>query len=149
MGVPDPVRDPQFYDGVIVRRLVAFLIDAMITLALVFVVIFFGFLFTVVTAGFGGPLSFLATVATGFTYRWLMLSQRSATLGMVLTGIEVRDAEGSRLNSAMAFLHTAAYHVTVMFPPLAIVGWILMVMSPYGRALHDLPLGTVVINRPE
>ena len=38
-GLPDPVRDAQFYEGVPMRRLVAFLIDLAIILAIDVVVI--------------------------------------------------------------------------------------------------------------
>ncbi len=77
-----------------------------------------------------------------------MVAQRSATLGMILTGIEIRDGDGTRCSPGMAFLHTAGFYVTFYFFPLLIIGWILMATSPYRRALHDTVLGTVVINRP-
>jgi uncharacterized RDD family membrane protein YckC len=148
MGVPDPVIDGQFYDGVPMRRLVAFCIDLVVILGLWCVVLVVGLLISILTLGLGTPLAAAVFAATGFIYRWVMLIERSATLGMILTGIEVRDATGERLNPIVAFLHVAGFYVSVFATPLLVIGWFLMATSPYRRLLHDLFLGTVVINRP-
>lgn len=148
MSIPDPQTDPQFYEGVPMRRLVAFVIDSVVIAGIWVLVIFLGFLFAVMTAGLGAPLAVLVFSLSGFVYRWLMVAQRSATLGMMLTGIEIRDAFGRPLNPGTGFFHTFAYYVTVLFLPLAIIGWILMASSPHRRALHDTITGAVVINRP-
>ncbi len=149
MGVPDPEHDGQFYAGVPLRRLVAFAIDTVVILAVWFVAVFVGFLFTILTAGAGTPIAFILFIGSGFFYRWLMLRSRSATVGMMVMGIEVRDHEGEQMTDATAALHTAGYYVTLMFPPLMLVGWILMATSPHRRTMHDTFMGAVVINRPE
>lgn len=148
MGIPDPRTDPQFYDGIVMRRLMAFLVDTVIIFLLWFVVIVLGFLFTVLTVGLGAPLAMLFFSMSGFLYRWLLLSQRSATLGMMMTGIEVRDARGEQVSPGMAFFHTVAFYMTILMLPLAIIGWLLMASSPHRRTLHDTITGAVVINRP-
>jgi uncharacterized RDD family membrane protein YckC len=148
MGVPDPVHDSQFYDGVPMRRFVAFCIDLVVIALLWCVVLAVGLLISVLTLGLGTPLAVAVFAATGFLYRWAMLAERSATLGMILTGIEVRDAVGGRVNPIVAFLHVAGFYVSVFVTPLLVIGWFLMAVSPYRRLLHDLVLGTVVVNRP-
>ncbi len=149
MGVPDPVRDSQFYEGVPVRRLIAFCIDLLVIIALWCVVLVVGLIISVLTLGLGTPLAAAVFAATGFLYRWVMLAERSATVGMVVTGIEVRNAAGDRLNPVVAFLHVAGFYTSVFITPLLVIGWFLMASSPYRRLLHDLFLGTVVINRPD
>ncbi len=148
MGVPDPVRDSQFYEGVPMRRLVAFCIDVFVVLALWCIVLIFGLLISVLTLGLAAPLAVAVFAAADFLYRWAMLAERSATVGMLVTGIEVRDATGDRLNPVMAFLHVAGFYVSVFVTPLIVIGWLLMASSPLRRLLHDLVIGTVVINRP-
>lgn len=148
MSIPDPLTDPQFYDGVPMRRLFAFVIDSVIITGIWFLVIFLGFLFAFMTAGLGAPLAMLLFSLSGFVYRWLLVAQRSATLGMMVTGIEIRDVFGRRLTHGTGFFHTFAYYVTTLFLPLAIIGWILMASSPHRRTLHDTITGSVVINRP-
>jgi uncharacterized RDD family membrane protein YckC len=148
MGAPDPVSDSQFYDGVPMRRLVAFCIDLLVILALWCVVLIVGLVISLLTLGLATPLAVAVFGATGFIYRWVMLAERSATIGMIATGIEVRDAAGDRLNPVIAFLHVAGFYVSVFVTPLLVIGWFVMAASPYRRLLHDLALGTVVINRP-
>lgn len=148
MGVPDPHRDEQFYQGVPMRRLVAFGIDFIVILFLMLGVVVVGAVLTLGTLFLAGPIAMVIFSATGFIYRWIMLAQRSATLGMLVTGIEVRDAEGDQMSELTAFIHTAGFYVTFFFLPLLFIGWFLMFTSPYRRAMHDLILGTVVINRP-
>ena len=148
MSVPDPHRDPQFYQGVPLRRLVAFLIDLIIVLLLLLSLVFVGGALSFGAIVFAGPLVGVIFGATGFLYRWIMLAERSATVGMMLTGIEVRDGNGDPMIRSTAFLHTAGYYVTFVFPPLLFIGWFLMFTSPHRRAMHDLPLGSVVINKP-
>ena len=148
MDLPDPVRDRQFYDGVPVRRLVAFCIDLLVIVALWCVVLVVGVLISILTLGVGTPLALAVIAATDFLYRWVMLAERSATFGMILTGIEVRDAAGDRLNPMMAFLHVAGFYFSVFVTPLLVIGWFLMATSPYRRLLHDLFIGTAAINRP-
>ena len=148
MGVPDPVRDIQFYDGVPVRRLVAFCIDLLVVAGLWSVVLIVGLLISVLTLGLAAPLALAVFGAADFVYRWAMLAERSATVGMMLTGIEVRDAAGDRPNPILAFLHVAGFYVSVFVTPLLVIGWLLMAASPRRRMLHDVALGAVVINRP-
>ncbi|MFK7943333.1 MAG: RDD family protein [Paracoccaceae bacterium] len=146
MSIPDPHRDPQFYQGVPLRRFVAFWIDTIAILLLWFVG---AVLLAAVTLGLATPLFPVLFVGTAFAYRWLLLSRISATLGMQLTGIEVRDNQGERMTPTVAALHTIGFMVTLTFLPLAILGWILMANSPTRQALHDSIFGTVVINRPD
>lgn len=148
MSVPDPLHDRQFYEGVPMRRLVAFCIDLGVILVLWCIVLVVGLLVSILTLGLGTPLAAAVFAGTGFLYRWVMLAERSATIGMLMTGIEVRDAGGDRLNPVIAFLHVAGFYASVFLTPLLVIGWFLMLSSPYRRLLHDLVLGTVVINRP-
>ena len=115
MGVPDPHRDPQFYDGVPARRLVAFGIDFIVILFLMFCVAVVGAILTLGSMFLAGPLVMLTFSVTGFVYRWIMVWKRSATLGMILTGIEVRDGQGDRMTQLTAFIHTAGLYATFFF----------------------------------
>ena len=145
MGIPDPIRDSQFYEGVPLRRLAAFVIDFIVIMILTFVAML---VVALMTLGLGTPLVFLVLTLTGFLYRWLLLKHRSATIGMIMTGIEIRRADGEKMDSASAFLHTLGFLVTFFFIPLLFIGWFLMMSDPHRRTLHALVLGSVAINRP-
>ena len=145
MALPDPERDSQFYEGVPLRRLAAFVIDFIVILLLTMLSMF---IVALATFGLGTVLFFLVFSLTGFAYRWIMLFKRSATVGMLLTGIEIRRADGEKMDRASAFLHTVGFLVTFFFAPLLIIGWFLMMSDPYKRVMHDLVLGSAAINRP-
>lgn len=145
MAIPDPIRDSQFYEGVPLRRFAAFVIDFIIITILGLVG---AFIVALGTFGLGTPLMFIIFLLTGFLYRWLLLQHRSATVGMILTGIEIRNAQGEKMDQSGAFLHTLGFVVTFSFTPLMLIGWFLMLSDPHKRLLHDLILRSVAINRP-
>lgn len=145
MALPDPLRDSQFYEGVPLRRFAAFVIDFIIITVLGLVG---AFIVALGTFGLGTPLMFLIFLLTGFLYRWLLLRHRSATIGMIMTGIEIRNAQGEKMDQSGAFLHTFGFMITFSFAPLMLIGWFLMMSDPYKRLMHDLVLGSAAINRP-
>jgi uncharacterized RDD family membrane protein YckC len=140
-GLPDPVAEPQFYAGVTGKRLLAWVFDAIITLALCLLVL----PFTAFTAVFFFPLLWFVT---GFLYRWATLARGSSTWGMRLMAIELREADGMRLSGGTAFLHTLGYSLSIAILPLQFVSVIAMVALGRGQGLTDLILGTAMINRP-
>ncbi len=138
---PDPERHAAFYDGVLSKRLLAWVLD-MVLIGLVTAVIV---PFTAFTALFFLPLLYLVV---GFVYRWVTLAGRSATWGMRLVNIEFLDRNGQRFDAATALLHTLGYSLSMAFvlPQVLSVG--LMLMSSRGQGLSDLVLGSVAINSP-
>lgn len=140
-ALPDPDRHADFYRGVAVKRGLAWLIDAIGTVALTALIV----PFTAFTALFFLPLLYLAV---NFVYRAAFLANTSATPGMWLTGIEFRRLDGGRMDAGTAFAHTMGTMITWGFvlPQLASV--LLMVTGPRGQGLSDLVLGTAAINRP-
>ncbi|EPX85933.1 putative membrane protein/domain protein [Rubellimicrobium thermophilum DSM 16684] len=141
IGLPDPVREPAFYRGVTVKRGLAWLVDAAIT----FLLCLLALPFTAFTALFWWPLLWMMV---GFLYRWATLSSGSATWGMRLMAITIRDRHGAPLDPLQAFLHTFGYTVSVLVFPLQLLSVALMVALGRGQGLTDLLLGTAAINRP-
>ncbi|MEM1275064.1 MAG: RDD family protein [Pseudomonadota bacterium] len=148
MSLPDPERDPQFYQGVALRRFTAGVIDTVVILVLMGGVLAFGLILGALTFGVALILAIGLFFVTGFLYRYLLITKRSATLGMIWTGIELRRRDGAPLDQATALTHTASYYITLMIPALLFGGWVLMGTIPHRRLMHDLLLGTTAINRP-
>jgi uncharacterized RDD family membrane protein YckC len=140
-GLPDPVAEPQFYAGVNAKRFVAWLFDA--TFIMLFCLLLVPF--TAFTAVFFFPLLWLVT---GFLYRWATLAGSSATWGMRMMSIELREADGLRLSGGTALVHTLGYSLSVAVAPLQLISVIVMVALGRGQGLTDLILGTAMINRP-
>ncbi len=146
--VPHPYDDAQFYDGVPLRRLVAFVIDVIVATVLMGAIAIIGFIAGFLTLGLGWVVAFLLFISADFLYRWVTISGSSATWGMAACGIELRDRLGQRLDAGQALVHTAAYYVSVALGIPILLNLLVMIISPHRRLIHDFLLGTVMINRP-
>lgn len=139
-GLPDPHYNAEFYDDTPTKRLLAWVVDTVIIILLTLIAI----PFTAFTALFYLPV---LAMLIGFAYRVITLTNGSATLGMRLMSIEVRNLDGSRLDLARAFMHTLLYSVFFSFLVPQIASIVLMLTGARRQALHDLAMGTAVINR--
>jgi uncharacterized RDD family membrane protein YckC len=140
-GLPDPAREPQFYAGVTVKRGLAWVVDACVTFAICLLVL----PFTAFTALFWFPVLWLIV---GFLYRWATLARGSATWGMRLMAVTLRDRDGGPLDTPTAFAHVLGYSVSMAVFPLQLVSIAVMIALGRGQGLTDLALGTAAINRP-
>ena len=84
-----------------------------------------------------------------FTHRVTFISSRSATIGMRLLGIELRDGDGRRFDMSRAIGHSVLYYVAGLSVIAQLVSVIMMGGSSLGRGLHDLLFGSTMINSPE
>lgn len=138
---PDPLRHAEFYDGVTLKRAIAWIIDTVLVLGLAVVVV----LLSAFTALFVLPAVWLVI---SFLYRWVTMTGHSATWGMRMMGIRFLTRDGARFDGATAFLHTLGYSMSVAFVLPQVISVGLMLISPRGQGLTDHILGTVAINRP-
>lgn len=137
---PDPDMQPQFYEGVPTKRLLAWVVDTIIIAALTLFTIPFTFFVSL----FFLPLMF---VMLGFAYRVVTLSRGSATWGMRMMAIELRDSNDRPFDMSQAFLHTVGYSVSIMVAPLQLISIVLMLSSERRQGLTDLVMGSVALNR--
>ena len=138
--MPDPETQPEFYDDVPTKRLLAWFADTILIGLIVAVLT----LLSIFTALFVLPLVW---AVVSFLYRWLSISNRSATPGMRLMSIEFRRGDGTRFDGATAFLHTAGYVISVVTFPLQLISIVMMLMTERKQGLTDMVLGTAAINR--
>ena len=144
----DPDLHPELFEGVLARRVVAFAIDLILIATPVVVAAMFIFVFGIVTFGLGWALYWLlspATVIWGLVYYGLGFgSAASATIGMRVLDIEMRTWYGAPAYFVLGAVHAIVYWITisVLTPLVLIVGF----FNPRGRLLHDILVGTVVIN---
>ncbi|THH39220.1 RDD family protein [Aliishimia ponticola] len=138
--LPDPITQPEFYDSVPAKRFLAWVIDTLLILTLVLV----SLPFTAFLAVFFIPTMFFLL---GFAYRVVTLANGSATLGMRLAAIEIRQQDGRRMDLGSAFLHTLGYTVSLSVPILQIISIVLMMTTAYGQGLTDHVMGTTALNR--
>lgn len=141
LGLPDPATMPAFYEGVLIKRAAAWGIDVVLIGLLCVVVL----PFTAFTGLFFFPFLMLVV---GFIYRWLTISNKSATWGMRMMGLELRDRDGLRLQSGTALAHTMGYSVSVAVAPLQLLSVLMMIVTERKQGLTDHLLGTAALNRP-
>jgi uncharacterized RDD family membrane protein YckC len=137
---PNPMSHPELFDGVMFRRIVAYLIDVVILSG---AVLFLWFL-VVVTLGLLGPVTALITPVIPIAYHSLLIGgPNSATIGMRLMGIEVRRLDGGRPDLVQALVQTLLFYTT-----LALTGLLLIValFNDRRRCLHDWLSGTLTVN---
>lgn len=140
-GLPDPHHSSQFYDGIPTKRLLAWVADM--------VLIGFASVLVLPFTAFTGLFFFPALMlVVGFFYRWFTLAGGSATWGMRLMAVEIRQSDGGRLTNETAFFHTLGYTISVAMPPLQLLSIVMMLMSDRKQGLSDAILGTAAINRP-
>ena len=103
----DPVANPELFEGVLARRLVAFCIDLVVIVVPLIAAAFFILLFGFVTLGLGWMLFWLlspASVIWALVYYGATLGgPHSATIGMRVMDLELRTwygAPGSRTRRA-------------------------------------------------
>ncbi len=134
-----PDYDPQLYDGVTIKRGIAWVFDVVLIAMLCALVL----PFTAFTGIFFFPLLMLVV---GFFYRWFTLAGGSSTWGMRMVGIRFRDHRGAPLGSGLALAHTIGYSISIAIAPLQLISVILMFVTARGQGLTDLVLGTEAIN---
>jgi uncharacterized RDD family membrane protein YckC len=147
----DPETNPELFEGVLARRVVAFLIDFIIIAVPIVMAAMFIFAFGIVTLGLGWALYWLlppASVIWALVYFGLTLGgRRPATLGMRVMDLEMRTWYGAPAYFVLGAVHAIGFWFTVSFftPFILLVAF----FNRRKRLLHDILLGTVVINNAE
>jgi uncharacterized RDD family membrane protein YckC len=144
----DPVRSPELFSGVRSRRIFAFLIDVIAIAILTFgagIVVFFLGIFTL---GLGFLLYAILPTAVALAYVAFTLGGPSAaTPGMRAMGLEMRLWYGARPYPLLAAVHALLFWFSIsLLTPLVLL---VSLFSDRKRLLHDIVLGTVVINSAE
>jgi len=137
---PDPDTQSQFYDGVPTKRLLAWLVDTIVIVAMTVATL----PFTLFLGLFFLPALYLVL---GFAYRTVTIARGSATWGMRLMSIELRTADDAPLDLSAAALHTLGYTVSLALPLLQVISVVMMLGTARRQGLTDMVLGTVCLNR--
>ena len=144
----DPVTQPELFRGVLTRRVFAFLIDVVVLSIPVILACVFIAVFGVVTLGLGWALFWLvspASVIWALIYYGASLGgPHSATIGMRVMDLELRTWYGAPSYFVLGAMHAVLFWISISFltPLVLLVG----LFSGRRRLLHDIVLGTVVIN---
>ena len=142
--MPDPAAFPEVYEGVLWRRIAAYLIDlSCIGVIAIGVWIAFAVLW-LMSFGLLGPLLWFLFGLIPLAYHTLLLSgPRSATFGMRVFDLELRSVSGERPSFVQALIQTALFYITVGMTCSLIL--LVALFNRRRRTLHDFLAGTVMV----
>jgi uncharacterized RDD family membrane protein YckC len=150
----DAWAHPEYFRGVTMRRVLAYVIDGLVVLVLAIAVWVATGLLTVLSFGLLAPLQALAVALVPLAYHSLLIAAPgSATLGMRLFGLKVRsiatdqDARGGRPTVLQAIIQVVTFYGSI-----AATGSLILIVALFNarrRTLHDWLAGTIVIKVPQ
>lgn len=146
----DPYTQPELFDGVLTRRLIAFLIDLIVIATPVVLAVIFIAFFGLITFGLGWALFWLVspgTVIWALAYYGMTFGgPASATVGMRVMDLEMRTWYG-----APSYFVLGAVHAVLFWISISVLSPLVLLVGPFNarkRLLHDFLIGTVIINNP-
>lgn len=139
--------DAADFRGVLWRRAGAYFVDATVIVTINVVLHVLLFILGFLTFGLSwlllGPVTFL-TVALAYD-TLLIGSDKAATPGMRLFGVEMRGVEGQRPDYFQAFLMSALFYATV-----PVTGFLILLVALFtdgNRTAHDILSGMTAVRR--
>lgn len=152
----DPPRDAAFegprsdilFEGVMARRVVAFLLDLVAIAILCVVASVPFFILGILTLGLLFFVYGLYLAGVALLYITLSLGgDRGATPGMRAMDIELRTLDGRYPGHSLAFIHGFLF-----FFLGSVTSWLIVLVGLFnrrGRLVHDFLCGTVMVNNEE
>ena len=138
-----PVFGIERFEGVLSRRILAFILDCILIAVLTIPFLVFSLFLAVLT--FGLVVIPISGVLTFFYFTLFTGGAKSATLGMRLMGIELRDSRGGRPDLLQAGIRTLVFMATNAILPVIICAVALFDLRR--RTIHDMLTSTVVVRR--
>ncbi|WP_354062287.1 RDD family protein [Devosia sp. 2618] len=144
--LPDPNTAPELFEGVLTRRVMAFLIDLVAMGVLIVAFSIIGLIAGFLTFGLAWLALFVVVPATIVLYYGATLgSHKRATIGMQLMDIVLTPTRGQPLDGWMAVVHAGVFWLTawISLP----VSLLFTLFTPRRQMLHDLVVGTLMVRR--
>ena len=144
--LPDPETAPELFDGLLMRRGAAYVVDCAIILLITLAIMLVGVVFGLVTFGLGFiALPFAIPVAILGYYAVTLGSPMRATVGMQMMDIVLTPARGRPLDGWRILIHPVLFWVTVWISwPVSLL---FVLFTPRRQMLHDLVVGTLMVRR--
>lgn len=143
--LPDPASAPALFEGVLTRRVIAFVIDTVVMTVLVALAAVILGIAGILTLGIAWLGYFILVPAViVFYYATTLGSPSRATVGMRLNDIVLTPTRTKPLDGVRAFLHPLLFWLTIwaFWPLLA-----LALFTPRRQLLHDMIVGTLMVRR--
>ncbi|HEY8594419.1 MAG TPA: RDD family protein [Devosiaceae bacterium] len=144
--LPDPANAPELFEGILIRRVMAFCIDMLI----VFGLLVAASIATAIAGVFSFGLlwllfPFVVPAVVVLYYAATLGSTHRATLGMQSMDIVLTPTRGAPLDGWKAFLHTFVFWITFWY--LWPISLLVALFTPRRELLHDLIVGTLMVRK--
>lgn len=145
-NLPDPATAPELFEGVLTRRVLAYLIDLAIIGVMVIAFSIVGFIAGFLTFGLAWvALLFVVPITIVIYYAATLGSHKRATVGMQAMDIVLTPTRGQPLDGWMALVHAAVFWITfaICWP----ISLLFALFTPRRQMIHDLICGTLMVRR--
>lgn len=144
--LPDPDTAPELFEGLLTRRVTAFVIDLMVMGAMILLFGTIGLIAGFLTFGLAWLALFVLVPGTIVLYYATTLgSAKRATLGMQMMDLVLTPTRGQPLDGWMAFIHAGVFWITTWISwPLSLL---FALFTPRRQMVHDLITGTLMVRR--
>lgn len=143
---PDPLAAPERYEGVLWRRVFAYVVDLVLIGALWVIAFLVLSVAGLLSLGLLFPVIPVGLTLVPVAYHTLLIGGPwSGTLGMMLFDLEVRSWTGDRPGYLQALLMTLLFYTTVGLTSFLIL--VVALFNTRHRTLHDYLSATVVVRR--
>ena len=144
--LPDPSTAPELFDGVLLRRAFAFVIDTVILGFIASVILFIGTIAGFLTFGLAWlSLPIVIPIAILGYYAATLGSPMRATVGMSLMDIVLVPARGYPLDGWKILIHPIVFWITVWVAwPISLF---VALITPRQQMVQDLVTGTLMLRR--
>lgn len=145
-NLPDPATAPDLFEGLLTRRVLAFIVDTVIMGALTVLVTVFGGILGFFTLGLAwlALIVVIPLVILGY-YVVTLGSTRRATIGMQMMDLVLTPTRGQPLDGWKILIHPLVFWVTVWVAwPLSLL---VALLTPRREMVHDLISGTLMLRR--
>lgn len=132
------------FDGVLTRRVLAFLIDYAIIALLLIPAAVILFVFSILTLGLGFMLfPVIFFIVAGLYFALTLGSHRQATPGMQVMDLSMARDDGRPMDFGTSLVHVLAFWIinSLLTPFLLLIG----LFTERRRLVHDMLLGTYMV----
>jgi uncharacterized RDD family membrane protein YckC len=139
--VPD---DSRAYEGVLTKRIMAFIVDYLLILLLCIPAAIVLFVFSIITLGLGFMLYPALFVMVAIPYFGFTLGGSSqASPGMKMMGLAMTRSGGRQVDFLLSTVHIVLFWIvnSILTPLVLLVG----LFTERSRLVHDFLLGTTIV----
>lgn len=144
--LPDPATAPELFEGILLRRGLAYIVDLAMMVAFMSILFVVGLVFSIITLGIGAlALPFIIPVVIALYYTFTLGSPMRATIGMYLFDLVLTPTRGRPLDGLKILIHPLIFWITcwIAWP----VSLAIALFTPRREMVHDLLTGTLMVRR--